>query len=178
MGRQTFGTRMVHRETFLQTQLRPLQHVIRRRKAVPFVQSGKEWKLLNNTSRNLLSRTGPSTRMTLSTMTTPSAWRSLHHCSHRSEKMIRVVDELITLKTKVCRPVSRRPSVMIERWDPLWNRLIHKLQMFEKFRVTAQKASKSGFLWNDKESRFSLTFKQIFESTNSRPIMTEEVFKS
>ena len=30
MGRQAFGTRMVFRETFLQVQLRPLQHLIRR----------------------------------------------------------------------------------------------------------------------------------------------------
>ena len=29
-GRQAFGTRMVYRETFLQIQLRPLQHLIRR----------------------------------------------------------------------------------------------------------------------------------------------------
>ena len=29
-GRQAFGTHMVYRETFLQIQLRPLQHLIRR----------------------------------------------------------------------------------------------------------------------------------------------------
>ena len=62
----------------------------------------------NYTSRNPRSRMGP--RMTSSTMTTPSAWRSLHHCSPRSEEMRRAVDELITLLTKVCRPVSRRLS--------------------------------------------------------------------
>ena len=38
--------------------------------------------------------------------------------------------------------------------------------------------SKLGFFWNDKESRFSLTAKQRFENTNSRQIVTEEVFKS
>ena len=48
----------------------------------------------------------------------------------------------------------------------------------EKIRATAQKMSKSGFFWNDKESRFSLTVKQRFENTNSRPIMTEKVFKN
>ena len=74
-------------------------------------------RLLNHTSRNPRSRMGPS--MTSSTMTSPSAWRSLHRCSPRSEKMMRAVDELITLKTKVCPPVSRRLSVMIERRDPL-----------------------------------------------------------
>ena len=70
-------------------------------------------RLLNHTSKNPRSRKGP--RMTSSTMTSPSSRRSLHHCSPRSEKMMRAVDEPITLKTKVCRPVSRRPSVMMER---------------------------------------------------------------
>ena len=60
---------------------------------------------------------------------------------------MRAVDEPISLKTKVCRPVCRRPSVMIERRDPLWNRLTHNFQVFEKFRHTAQKVSKSGCFW-------------------------------
>ena len=38
--------------------------------------------------------------------------------------------------------------------------------------------SELGLSWSDKESRFSLTVKQRFENTNSRPITTEEVFKS
>ena len=75
-------------------------------------------------------------------MTTPSARRSLHHCSPRSEKMQRAVDKLITLLTKVCRPVSRRLSV-IEHGDPLWNSLTHKFQTSEKIRTAAQKMSKS-----------------------------------
>ena len=33
--------------------------------------------------------------------------------------MMHTVHEPITLKTKVCRPVCRRPSVMIERGDQL-----------------------------------------------------------
>ena len=132
-------------------------------------------RLLNRTSRNPQAKMGPS--MTSSTMTSPSAWRSLHHCSPRSEKMQRAVDELITLMTKVCRPVSRRLSV-IEQGDLLLVSLTHKFQTSEKIRATAQKVSKSGFFWNDKERRFSLSVKQRFENTNSRPIMTEEVFKS
>ena len=132
---------------------------------------------LNRTSRNPLARTGHWSRTTLSTMTTPSARRSLHHCSPRSEKMQRAVDELITLMTKVCRPVCRRLSV-IERGDPLWNSLIHWSQTSEKIRAAAQKMSKSGFFWNDKESRFLLIIKQRFKNTSSRPIMTEEVFKN
>ena len=89
---------------------------------------------------------------------------------------MRAADELITLKTKVCRPVSRLS--VIEQGDLLKLRLIHQFQTSKKFRATAQKVSKSGFFWNDKESRFSLTVKQRLENTNSRPTMTEEVFKS
>ena len=68
-------------------------------------------------SRNPRSSSGP--RMTSGTMMSPSARRSLHHCSPRSEKMMRAEDKFITLKKKVCRPVSRRPSVMIERGETL-----------------------------------------------------------
>ena len=110
-------------------------------------------------------------------MTPPSARRSLHHCSPTSEKMMRAVDEPITLKKKVCRPVSRRLSV-IERGDPLWNSLTHKFQTSEKIHVLTQKWSKSGFFWNDKKSRFSLIVEQRFKNTSSKQIMTEEVFKS
>ena len=115
-------------------------------------------RLLNRTSRNPQARMGPW--MNSSTMTWPSASRSLHHCSPRSEKMIRAVDEPITLKKKDCRPVCRPPSVMIERGDLLWNSLIHNFETSEKSCATAQKMSKSGFFWNDKESSFSLTVKQ------------------
>ena len=91
---------------------------------------------------------------------------------------MQAVDELITLMTKVCRPVSRRRLSVTERSDPFWNSLTHKFQTSEKIRATAQKMSKSEFFWNDKESRFSLTVKQRFKNTSSRPIMTEDVFKS
>ena len=103
--------------------------------------------------------------MTSTTMTSLSARRSL----------TRAVDEPITLKKKVCRPVCRRQSVMIERGDPLF---AHLSRALKKLSDTTLKVSKSGFFWNDKESRFSLTVKQRFENTNSRPIMTEDVFKS
>ena len=91
---------------------------------------------------------------------------------------MRAEDEPITLKKKARRPVCRRPSVVIERRDPLFAHLTHKFRVFKKVRDTAQKVSKSGFFWNDEESRFSLIVKQRFKNTNSRPITTEEVFKS
>ena len=92
---------------------------------------------------------------------TPSARRSLHHCTPRSEKMMRAVDEPITLKTKVCCPVSRRPSVSDRTGRPVvWNRLTHKFRNVREIqRATAQKVSRSAFFWSDKESRFSLIFK-------------------
>ena len=39
------------------------------------------------------------------------------------------------------------------------------------------KVNRLGLSWNDKESRFSLTVKQRFENTNSRPSTTDEVFQ-
>ena len=45
-------------------------------------------------------------------------------------------------------------------------------------RHSSESEQISGSFWNDKESRFSLTVKQRFEDMCSRPIMTEEVFKS
>ena len=53
--------------------------------------------------------------------------------------MMRAVDELITLMTKVCRPVSRLLSV-IERTDPLWNSLTHK---FPNVRENPRHSSES-----------------------------------
>ena len=54
----------------------------------------------------------PRTCMTRRSVTTPSAERSLHHCSLRSEKNQRAVDKLTTLLDKVCCQVSRCLSVM------------------------------------------------------------------
>ena len=76
----------------------------------------------------------------------------------RNVRMQRNADKLITLLTKVCRPVSRRLSV-IEQGDLLVISFIHQFQTSGKIRVAAQKMSKSGFFWNDKESRFSLIVK-------------------
>ena len=66
---------------------------------------------------------------------------------------------------------------LIERWDPLWNRLTHKFKVFEKFRATAQKVGKSGLSWSDTESRFSLTVKQRFENTKFKPFWLKKFTK-
>ena len=136
-----------------------------------------------STSQRLLiysSRSPPATAipqicMIWNSMSAPSAWRSLYHCSPRSEKMQRTVDKLITLLTKVCRQVSRRPSVMLDQGNLFSD---HKFQTSEKIRVATQRMSKSGFFWNDRKRRFSLIVEQRFRNTSSRSIMIEEVSKS
>ena len=112
-------------------------------------------RLVSNTPRS--PRASSGSLMTSTTTTSPSARRSL----------TRAEDEPITLKKKACRPVCRRQSVMIERGNLLFADLCRALK---KLRDTAQKVRKSGFSWNDKESRFSLTVKQRVENTNSKPI--------
>ena len=62
---------------------------------------------LKSSSRSPPATASPQLCMTWSSITTPSAERSLHQCSLRSEKIQRAVDELITLLTKACCQVSR-----------------------------------------------------------------------
>ena len=61
------------------------------------------------------------------------------------------VDKLITLLTKVCRQVSRRPSVMLEQGDPLWKSLTHKFQTSE-IRVAALAESYLEFMEKEMSS--------------------------
>ena len=68
--------------------------------------------LMKYSSRTPPATAGPQTCMTWKSMTTPSAERSLYHCSLRSEKIQRAVDKLVTPLTNVCWQVSRRLSVM------------------------------------------------------------------
>ena len=52
--------------------------------------------------------------MTRNSTTTPSAERSLHHCSFRSEKNQRTEDKLITLMKKVCCQVSHFSHTQVQ----------------------------------------------------------------
>ena len=89
-----------------------------------------------------------------------------------SEKMQRAVDKLTTLLTKVCRPVSRRLSVLLEQVDLFLISLTHQSQTPEKILVATQKMSKSGFFWNDKKAD-SRCLESRLRNTSSRPIMTK-----
>ena len=105
---------------------------------------------------------------TSTTMTSPSVRRS----SMRAE------DEPITLKEKACRPVCcRRQYVMIELWDQLFA-VTQVTRMVKKFRDKTLKTNRLGLYWTDRGSKSSLIFKRRFKSTNSRLIMTEEVYKN
>ena len=88
--------------------------------------------------------------------------------------MMRAVDELITLMTKVC----RQSVVVVCRSKNGTTRCgtvcLNKFQMFDKFRATAQKMSKSGFFWNDRERA---DFRRDLKTGVPGPIMTEEVFR-
>ena len=103
---------------------------------------------------------------TSTTMTSPSVRRSL----------TRAEDEPITPKKKACRPVCRRQWVMKERVNPLFavTRVTSKVT---KFRGKTLKANSLGLSWTDKGSKSSLPVKRILKSTNSKLIMTEEIYK-
>ena len=109
---------------------------------------------LKFSSRSPPATPGPRTCITQRSVTTPSAERSLHHCSRRSEKNQLAVDKLITLLKKVWCQVN----------------LVRQVQASEKIHVVTEKMSKSGFFWNDKKSKFSLIVGQRFGNTNSKPL--------
>ena len=56
--------------------------------------------------------------------------------------------------------------------------LIRYFQTSDKIHVATQKMSKSGFYWNDKKSRFSLTLEQRFTNTSSKPILIGDVSRN
>ena len=123
-------------------------------------------RLLSSSTRSPWPSNGSP--KTSTTMTSPSVRRS----SMRAE------DEPITLKEKACRPVCRRRQwVMTELGDPLFA-VTQVTRKVTKFRDTKLKTNRLGLSWTDKGSKSSLTVKRRFKSTNSRLIMTEEVYKS
>ena len=119
-------------------------------------------RLMSNTHRS--PKASSRSLMTSTTMTSPSVRRSF----------MRAEDEPITLKKKACRPVCRRQSVVIERRNLLFADLCRALKKLRDITLIMNRLRLS---WSDKESRFSLTAKQRFENTNSKPTTTEEVFK-
>ena len=79
--------------------------------------------------------------------------------------MMRAVDELMTLMTKVCRPVSRRLSVT-ERGENVRENPRHSSEN-EQIRILLER-QKEQILANYRAEN----------QKHARPVMTEEVFKS
>ena len=83
-------------------------------------------RLLKSSSRSNPAARCSRTCMTQKSVSTPSAERSLHHCSLRSEKSQRTVDKLITLLKKVYEQIR----ILLER---------HKEQILAGCRAEIQK---------------------------------------
>ena len=65
----------------------------------------------------------------------------------------------------------------IERGNPLFA-VTQVTRKVTKFRGKTLKANRLGLSWTDKESKSSPTARRRLENTNSRLIMTEEVYKN
>ena len=104
-------------------------------------------------------------------------WLRLRWRHHRSD--------IPSCVPKTSRSLWRRRPVVLsvvvsQSWSSGRNLLFADLcRALKKLRDTTLRMNRLGLSWSDKESRFSLTVKQRFRSTNSKPpIPTEEVFKS
>ena len=108
-------------------------------------------RLLKSSSRRNRATRSPRTFVTGNSTMRPSAERSLHHCSFRSEKNQRAEDKPITLMKKVCCQLSHFSHTQ-EPGNPCTN-LVRQVQAAEKNQVATQKVSKSGFSLNDKKEQ-------------------------
>ena len=112
------------------------------------------------------SRSNPATRcprtcLTRNSTMRPSAERSLHHCSFRSETNRRTEDKLFILMKKVCCQPSPFLCVTQERGDPCTNS-VRQVRAAERNQVATHKTSESGFSLNDKKRKFLLIVEQRF----------------
>ena len=73
---------------------------------------------------------------------------------------------------------SQSSSVSRRRGRPVGDQFDSLISNVKENPRRSPENEQTRVFWNDRESRFSLIVKQRFKNTNSRPIMTEEVFKS
>ena len=109
------------------------------------------------------SGTNPATRclrtcMTRRSVTTPSAERSLHHCSFRSEKNQRTVDKLMTLLKNVCCQLSFFLCVTQERGDPC-TKWVRWVRAAEKNSVATQKNERIRILFERQKERILVDYR-------------------
>ena len=103
---------------------------------------------LKISSRSPPATPGPRTCMTRRSVTTPTAERSLHHSSLRSEKNQRAADKLITLLKKVCCQLSPFSHTQVQG-DPYTNLVSAK----NESQVAKWKTSEAGFSIKDQKER-------------------------
>ena len=119
---------------------------------------------------------GPRTCMTLRSVTSPSAWRSLHHC-FRSEKNQRAVEKLVTLLKKVYCHVSRSLSVGHVRTGRLVNEFGSLSSCVRENPCRDSEYQQIRILLDDKRANSRMIVEHRFK-TSSKSVMTEEVSKN
>ena len=126
---------------------------------------------LKFSSRSPPATRGPLTCMTRRSVTTPSAERSLHHCSLRSVKNQRAADKLVTLLKKVCCQVSR--CLPVNEFSSLSSSVRENPSRDsenEQIRILLERETEQILADWIVEQRLS--------NTSSKPIMIEEVSKN
>ena len=132
-----------------------------------------------SSSRSPPATAGPQTCMTWRSMTTPSAWRSLDHCSFTQER-----EDAASRRRAYHSPdESLLSSQSLSVGHVGTGRPVHEFgSIISNVRENPRRDSENEqiriLLWSDKKSRFSLIIEQRFRNTSSRPIMTEEISKN
>ena len=94
--------------------------------------------------------------------------------------MMRAVDELITLKTKVCRPVSRRRRSRHRTVRPVVEQFDSQIPNFKENPRHSSESEQIRILLERHREQILADCRAGIQKHefHSRPIMTEEVFKS
>ena len=138
-------------------------------------QVSREWK---HSCLQRLCDESPTTTSSQRLMSSSprSPWPTNGPSVRRSS--MRAEDEPITLKEKACRPVCRRRQwVMIEQGNPLFA-VTQVTRKVTKFRGNSEREQISTLLDRQREQLLAGLSSGDSKNTNSRPITTEEVFKS
>ena len=135
---------------------------------------------LKSSSRSPPATAGPQTCMTWRSMTTPSAKRSLHHCPFRSEKIQRAVDKAYhSPEESLLSSQSLSVGHVIRTGRPVSDEFGSQISnVRENPRRGSENEQIRILLERQREQILADCRAERFENTSSRPIMTEEVFKS
>ena len=141
--------------------------------------------LTTSTTRRLLtssSETDPATRcprtcLTRNSTTRPSAERSHHHCSFRSEKNQRTIDKLITLLKKVCCQVSPFSHTQAHELSSCQKRKSSREMENERIGITQNTRNTHNTHNTNKKTQKTHTNTQTHKHTKSRTKNTQNQIK-